>query len=1034
MKKDEIKQLLTNTSFLSVVKEEEIETIASGFEEISFQLGNTVCRAGEEGEAFYVIYSGRARVVGLDSDGKEINLHVLSRGDHFGEQALLTGEPYEYTIRATGNLSVLRLSKANFSDILKEYQELKHYFDEYISDVSLRNFLKQCTVFSPLNPGEMRGFLDSFSPVNCPAGEFIFREGEEGDSFYLIRSGEVEVVKESQGGRILNRLKKGDFFGELALLTGAPRFGGVRAVTDVKLYRLAKKDFEAMLSTIPQIRNAILGIAARYSQAARQMISGSDVEPELKGDSEPVQDFPPQLETFAAEPVKPETVEEVEDAGLFSPRRRWRYSVLLQQSETDCGAACLSMISHYYGLKISINRLREMANVTRDGATMHSLAETAEKIGFRAKGVRAGYDSLKTFELPAVAHWEGYHYIVVYSVNERQAVVADPALGLKKISREEFMRGWNGLLLLLQPTPGLREVLPSKSSFARFYPFVLAHRDILVKVFVASLVLQVFGLAMPVFTQNIVDKVLVQQDITVLNVMLAGMLVIAVFQVAYSALRQYMLVFASTRIDLSLMTEFYGHVLGLPLKYFEDRKVGDIISRFNENSKIRELLTGTSLSVAMDFLTVIVYFSLMFYYNWKLSLAVLLFIPLFAAVTLFFTPMMKKVSREAFQAGAETQSYIVESINGINTVKACAAERPVRWNWEEKLEKMLSMHQKGSMIAMAADSSGRILQTLSSTFVLWYGARLVMAGEVTIGQLMAFNVLLGSVITPILRTVGLWDRIQEARIALERLNDVFEAEPEQKAGESSITMPPVSGHVVLKNVTFRYGSEGRNVLQNINLEIPPGKTVALVGRSGSGKTTLANLLLRLHQPVEGSILIDGVDIRHVAADSLRRQIGMVLQENFLFSGTIKENIAFGNTDPPMNEVIAAAMMAGAHDFISELPLGYEAVIGERGMSLSGGQRQRIAIARALFTRPKILILDEATSALDTESERIIQQNFESMLNNRTTIVIAHRLSTVRNADMIVVLDRGIIVEKGIHYELMDKKGLYFYLCSQQIQG
>lgn len=1034
MNKDEIISLLQKTSFVSFLSDEDLENMIPAFREEKFKLGQTICKAGEPGNSFYVIYAGKARIVGFDSEGKETTLSTVSKGDHFGEQMLLAGEPSEFTVRASGSLVTLSLAREHFVEALEKRPELRHYFEDYLSDISLRSFIRQCTLFSPLDPKELRRFMDGFKSLTINAGDYIVREGEEGDAFYLLRSGEVEVIKDSHGGKVINRLMQGQFFGELALLTGVPRAASVRAVSEVDLYRLNKEDFDQIITSVPQIKTAVLGVAAGYSQSARQMLT--EAGEHLPGETEAaaaasVATWMPQDFT---EMPQPEFVEEEVKEKPFVPRRKLRFPVLLQQSEMDCGAASLAMICSYFGLKVSINRLREMANVTREGATLHSLAEAAENLGFKAMGVRTDYALLVRSRLPAIAHWEGYHYIVVYRATASEITVADPATGLKKIKKDDFLKGWDGILLLLTPTPDLYHVEPSKSTFARFLPFVAVHKALLFKVLIASLILQLLGLAVPLFMQNIVDKVLVRQDVSMLNVMLAGMIVIAAFQVVTSALRQYMLVFAARQIDMSLMIRFYSHVLGLPLKFFEDRKVGDIISRFNENSKIRDLLTGTSLSVVLDILTLIVYLSLMFYYNGKLALLSLLFIPLFSTLPLFFTPVMKKVSQESFQAGADTQSYIVESISGISTVKALAVEKPVRWKWEEKLQKMMELQQKAAMIATAADSTSRILQTLSTTFILWYGANLVMTGNISVGQLMAFNALLGSVITPILRTVGIWDKIQEARIALERLNDVLEAELEQKQGENHQVMPPIKGQIIFKNMTFRYGKEGKNVLSNISLEIAPGQTVALVGRSGSGKTTLANLVLRMHRPMEGSVLIDGIDTRNVAANSLRRQIGMVLQDNFLFSGTIKENIALGVSDPPMQEVITAAMLAGAHEFISELPLGYESIIGERGMSLSGGQKQRIAIARALFTRPKILILDEATSALDTESERIIQQNLDKILKDRTTIVIAHRLSTVRNADLIVVLDKGVIIEKGTHYELMEKKGLYFYLNSQQLQG
>ena len=397
---------------------------------------------------------------------------------------------------------------------------------------------------------------------------------------------------------------------------------------------------------------------------------------------------------------------------------------------------------------------------------------------------------------------------------------------------------------------------------------------------------------------------------------------------------------------------------------------------------------------------------------------------------------MQRQYREAFQRGAEAESQMVEAVTAVGTVKATAAERSIRWKWEGLMVKSLNVQFRSAMTSMASYSVGSILQTLSTTLLLWYGAHLVITGELSVGQLMAFNVLVGSVTHPIISLIELWHSVQEVKIALERLNDVFDAKPEEDAAQQSlIRLPQVRGHLKFENVTFRYPTRpDRNALQNINLEIYPGHTVALIGRSGAGKTTFANLLLRMHLPNEGRIYIDGHDLRQVSLGSLRAQVGVVPQDVFLFSGTIRENIAFGQTDAPLEEVVGAAMLAGAHEFISELPLGYETVIGERGQSLSGGQKQRVAIARALFKKPRILIFDEATSALDTESERAIQQNLDKILKDRTTLIIAHRLSTVRNADLIVVMDRGAIVETGNHYSLMEQRGLYYYLNSQQLEG
>ena len=708
----------------------------------------------------------------------------------------------------------------------------------------------------------------------------------------------------------------------------------------------------------------------------------------------------------------------------------------MQLSETDCGAACLAMILRYYRKHVSINRLRDLANVSREGASLYSISEAAEFLGFHARGIRSSYEHLNKVELPAIAHWEGFHYIVLYEVRPDRVVIADPAMGLRRLTREEFSNGWTGHLLLLQPTPRLENVEQSKTTFGRFLPLLKPYRKFLLEIFLASLVLQLFGLASPIFTQVIVDKVLVHKNVPMLNLLLVGMLVVAIFQTATVALRQYLLVHTTRRLDMQMVVEFYRHVLSLPLRYFEERKVGDILKRFNENARIREFLTGRSLGVVLDCLMIIVYLGLMFFYNAQLTMVALAFLPGYAVLTLVATPILKRQNREAFTRSADADSHMVESITGVGTVKATATERRIRWKFEGLMVKALNVQFRNALTGSMVSSLGNILQTLNTVLLFWYGAHLVIVGQLSVGQLVAFNVLVGSVTRPILGLVDLWREFQEITVSFERLNDVFDAKPEEDATRSSfIHVPPVRGHIRFEQVTFRYPTRGdRNALENINLEIYAGQTIALVGRSGAGKSTFANLLLRLHEPNAGRVFIDGYDLRQISISSLRSQIGVVPQEAFLFSGTIRENIAFGDPDARLQEVVGAAMLAGAHEFISELPLGYETKIGERGQSLSGGQKQRIAIARALFKKPRILIFDEATSALDTESERAIQQNLDNILKDRTTIIIAHRLSTVRHANLIVVMDRGTILETGTHYSLMEQRGLYYYLNSQQLES
>ncbi|MGH9941041.1 MAG: peptidase domain-containing ABC transporter [Pyrinomonadaceae bacterium] len=1018
-----LKELLQGTTVFSVLSDEELERLGGSFELVHYRLGQAVCRVGDEARDFFIVYSGRARVVAENDAGEDVTVGILTRGNSFGEQGLLTDSQRHYTVRAAGDLALLRLGRADFERLLKAYPELREYFEKYISETSIRNFLKLSTVLSPLSPAEIRDLLGSMQVREFAADEAIVREGEAGDAFYVLRSGSAKVVKNGRnGGRIVNQLKAGDTFGELALLLGQPRAASVITQEASSVFRLERDDFERIIAASPKVKDALVNIASKYSE----------VELRQAGNEESAT-APPAAVTDEL-PLAPPPPDEV-----YRPRRRRRarrFPALLQLSETDCGAACLAMILRYYKKHVSLNRLRDVVNVSREGASLYSVAEGAETLGFHARGIRAAYEHLLKVDLPAIAHWEGYHYIVLYEARPDGVVVADPAVGLRRLSREAFEKGWTGYLLLLTPMPKLEGVEESKTTFGRFLPLLRPYRWLLFEIFVASLLLQLFGLATPIFTQVIIDRALVQQSVSLLNMMLVGMLIVAVFQTATMALRYYLLVHTTRRIDMQMVVEFYRHLLSLPLRYFEERKVGDIIKRFGDNARVRDFLTGRALTVVLDCLMVVVYLALMFYYNAKLALLALAFMPAYAGLTLALTPILKRQFRESFAKGAEADSQMVESVTGVGTVKATATERRVRWKLEGLIVKALNVEFRGALTGMAANSIGNILQTLNTVLLFWYGAHLVIGGELSVGQLIAFNLLVGSVTRPVLNLIDLWREFQEITVALERLNEVFDSKPEEQARERGlINLPRLRGHIKFEGVTFRYPTRpDKNALQNISLEIYPGQTVALVGRSGSGKTTFANMLLRLHEPSAGRIFVDGYDLRHVSLSSLRSQIGVVPQDVFLFSGTIRENIAFGDPDAPLEQVVGAAMLAGAHEFVSELPLGYETVIGERGQSMSGGQKQRIAIARALFKKPRILIFDEATSALDTESERAIQQNLDQILKDRTTLIIAHRLSTVRNADLIIVMDRGAVLETGTHYSLMEQRGLYYYLNGQQLEG
>ncbi|QDT85394.1 peptidase domain-containing ABC transporter [Gimesia chilikensis] len=717
-----------------------------------------------------------------------------------------------------------------------------------------------------------------------------------------------------------------------------------------------------------------------------------------------------------------------------SPRKkRWlrRFPHVRQLDETDCGAACLSMVSRYYGVRLSIGELRDLACVGQDGASLNSLSRAAEQLGFSTRLLRTGLEGLMSLDLPVIAHWQGTHFVVVYQLMRKTVVVADPARGLIKMTHEEFVAGWTGYLLSLQPTLDLQKNKPAQSTIYRFLPYLQPHRGLLLEIFLASIMLELFALISPVFTQVVVDRVLLHQNVNMLNLMLVGMLIVGVFQMVITLLRDYFSAHLAQKLTLKFSSDLLRQMMRLPLRFFHTRRIGDVMQRFEDNEEIQDVLTGKFISTLLDLITVVLTVGLMLYYSPPLTVVALAAVPLYAILTFAFTPAIKRINLQAVEQSAATNSQLIETMKSIGTVKSCVAEDAARWQQEEHLVKEANIEFRETKVGMLLTGFSSSINMLAQLLLFWYGAHLVIDGKLTLGQLVAFQALVTMALSPIMSLIGLWDELQEAWLSLQRLADVHDFVPEQVPGKSAVRLPRLQGRIEFQDVHFSYNADTADILDGVNLEIEAGSTVAIVGRSGSGKTTLLNLLQQFYRPNSGKILIDGFDLSAVDLRSLRSQLGVVPQSPDIFSGTIRQNIAIAHPEASLNQVMQAAEAAGAHEFISRFPLGYDTVIGETGVRISGGQKQRIAIARALLSDPSILVFDEATSSLDAESERVVQQNMQEILKDRTAILVAHRLSTVRNADRILVLDEGQVVEQGTHQELLEEEGLYHHLVSEQ---
>lgn len=732
----------------------------------------------------------------------------------------------------------------------------------------------------------------------------------------------------------------------------------------------------------------------------------------------------------------------------------------------DTGLHSLVAIARFYQLPAEPDQLAHEFCAPGSAFSDTQILQAAKALTLKAKSISLTLSTLKAGVLPAIAKHKDGSYFIIARLAENSPEddsekppeepkskdkpstaklsshkTKSPYSGAlihdlredapRTVSLDELDTMWSGDIIALVRRHSLGESLRQHFDISWFIPSLVKYRKLFGEVLIASFFLQLFALVTPLFFQVVMDKVLVHRGFTTLDVLAVGFFVVVVFEALLGGIRNYTFSHTTNRIDVELGSRLYNHLMALPLSYFESRQVGQNVARVRELDTIRNFITGTALTLLLDLFFVFVFLAVMWYYSPTLTWIVLATIPFYILLSIFITPILRKRLDEKFTHGAANTAFLTESITGIGTVKSMAVEPQMRRKLEDHLSSYVHSSFKSQNLNNVANQVAGLINKLMTLGIIWMGAHLVIAGQISVGQLVAFNMLAGRVSGPILKLVQLWQDFQQAGISVKRLGDILNAPREPGFNPNRSRLPSLQGQVTLDHVRFRYRPDGPVILDDINLNVSPGDVVGIVGRSGSGKSTITKLIQRLYTTEAGRVLVDGVDLAMIDTAWLRKQIGVVLQENFLFNRSVRENIAITDPSISMERVVAAAKMSGAHEFIAELPEGYDTMVGEQGCNLSGGQRQRLAIARALITNPQILIFDEATSALDYESERLIQDNMATICKDRTVFMIAHRLTTVRQCDRIIVMDKGRIVEQGTHEQLLQLNGYYAKLYSYQ---
>ena len=1021
-----------------------------------FEPGEVIAEQDQPILGMFFIHSGKVRLKQI-SHGKRFSLGVLAAPASFGESSLIQEDHWSYQINAIEKTVIFEMLATKIRQTLVHNQAMSHLFNQEIGFILLAQRLRGMLGDSQYHEYEFMDIVHHMGVKNIAAGKSVFERGAADPRLYYLEKGEVDLFCEPEGyGPILlARIDTGCLLGEEGALQGEHGIQShtAKTVSDTTLLVIHQAEVQKILAINPQLHEQLRLHVFALQEKEQDKIA-------IKQHAEGVdQDVHLATKVMEVEFLRQEQVGQ-QQVGQESIHEEPRFPLVRQAEKSECAAACLTMICNHYAKPFTLGQIVELSNLSSEGVTPDAMMAGAERLGFKSAAYRLSIEDLKSVKLPGIIGWNRDHYSVIYRITEQAVYLVDPKKNKLKLSHHDFLQQWSqatvpgvvnepdkGVFIGFNPTLRFEQSNPPKQPFLHFARYLFPYKKYFADALLAALLLNLLGLAIPLFVQTIIDTVLLYHDVGLLNVMLGGMVLVTVLKTVTTVSQSLLLAQIASRLDIKMMSDFYRHILSLPMDFFLTRSKGEIMARFASNQKIRGTFAGSTITIVLSFFMLILYFTMMFAYSVTLTWIFLIFIVLHIGSSHYFIPLIKELAEKIALTGV--RSTLIESLNAIETIKATSNELMARASWEDAFIENINLGFQMQRINLLSSHVNQFMQLIATVIIFWFGANQVMEGTLTLGELMAFQMVLALAMGPVMQVVQLWLNSQDVKVAMEKVTDILSLKPEESFSRGPVDAgfieeERVDGHIVFDKVDFGYVSTSKKdsfIMKAFELTIEPGQHVAFVGAAGCGKSTIAKMILGFHMPLSsgGTCYIDGKDIREWNLPVLRQNIGVVLQDGFLFSGSVAENIALGDPEPNMKQVKEAARLAGADEFIQPMTMGYQTAIGEMGVDVSGGQKQRICIARAIYRRPKIMLFDEATSALDNQTEALVQKNIDQIMVGKTSITIAHRLTTVVNADLVCFIKDGKVMEKGSHQELIDPdylqikgySGLYYNLAASQ---